>query len=51
MRALGLHLTSEGRSLMKKAQATALAAGLEATVRLTERERTTLARLLRKIYQ
>lgn len=51
VRALGLHLTAQGRSFMKKAQATALAAGLEATARLTDEERATLATLLRKIYQ
>jgi DNA-binding MarR family transcriptional regulator len=51
VRALGLHLTATGRSFMKKAQATALAAGLEATARLTDEERATLTRLLRKIYQ
>lgn len=51
VRAVGLHLTPQGRSLVKKAQATALAAGLEATSRLTDEERATLATLLRKIYQ
>ena len=51
VRALGLHLTGQGRSFTKKAQATALAAGLEATARLTDEERATLASLLRKIYQ
>ena len=51
VRALGLHLTPQGRRFMKKAQATALAAGLEATARLTDDERATLATLLRKIYQ
>ncbi len=51
VRAWGLHLTPQGRSFMKKAQATALAAGLEATARLTDDERATLATLLRKIYR
>lgn len=51
VRAWGLHLTAPGRSFVKKAQATALAAGLEATARLTDAERATLATLLRKIYQ
>ena len=51
VRALGLHLTGQGRSFTKKAQATARAAGLEATARLTDEERATLASLLRKIYQ
>ncbi len=51
VRALGLHLTPLGRSFMKKAQATALAADLEATARLSDEERATLAALLRKIYQ
>ena len=51
VRALGLHLTLQGRSFTKKAQATALAAGLEATASLTDEERATLATLLRKVYQ
>lgn len=51
VRAQGLHLTAQGVSFTKKAQATALAAGLEATARLTEDERATLDVLLRKIYQ
>lgn len=51
VRARGLHLTAAGRGLLKRARATAQAAGLEATSRLSERERATLARLLRKIYQ
>lgn len=51
VRALGLHLSPHGHSFVKKAQATALAAGLEATQRLTDEERATLGTLLRKIYQ
>ena len=41
---------ASGRIICRKAQATALAAGLEATARLTDDERATLAALLRKIY-
>ena len=51
VRAQGLHLTAQGSSFTRKAQAIALAAGLEATARLTEAERATLDVLLRKIYQ
>ena len=51
VRAQGLHLTARGVSFTRKAQATALAAGLEATARLSDAERATLDTLLRKIYQ
>ena len=51
VRAQGLHLTAQGGSFTRKAQATALAAGLEATARLSDDERATLDTLLRKIYQ
>ena len=51
VRAQGLHLTAQGASFTRKAQATALAAGLEATARLSDDERATLDTLLRKIYQ
>lgn len=51
VRAFGLYLTPAGRRFMAQAQATAMDAGLEATARLTDGERATLATLLRKIYQ
>ena len=49
-RAMGLHLTGEGRALMRKAERTA--AGIEARVasRLSAAEARTLIRLLRKVY-
>lgn len=50
-RAMGLHLTAAGRTLLKKASAVAHDADLEATGRLTDAERQTLVRLLKKIYQ
>ncbi len=50
-RAMGLHLTPTGRSLLKKASAVAHAADLEATGHLSDAERQTLVRLLKKIYQ
>jgi len=49
-RALGLHLTAAGRALWRQAREVAQAADLEATSRLSEAERQTLARLLKKIY-
>ncbi len=49
-RAMGLHLTPAGRTLLKKASEVAHQADLEATGRLTEAERQTLVRLLKKIY-
>jgi len=50
-RALGLHLTREGQALMAVAEAeiSALEAGIVS--HLTTRERQTLTRLLRKIYE
>jgi DNA-binding MarR family transcriptional regulator len=49
-RAVGLHLTAHGRTLMRKAERTA--AGIEAAVasRLSPAEARTLIRLLRKVY-
>lgn len=51
VRAFGLYLTPEGQVFFDQAQAAALDSGLEATARLTDAERKTLAQLLRKIYQ
>ncbi len=50
-RALGLHLTAEGESLMRAAEDTV--AGLEAaaTTALSASERRTLIRLLQKLYR
>jgi len=50
-RAMGLHLTGPGRTLMRKAERTA--AGIEAGVasRLSAAEARTLIRLLRKVYK
>lgn len=50
-RAQGLHLTEEGAATLEQAQATALALEVEATPRLTQLERVTLIRLLRKVYR
>ena len=49
-RALGLHLTRSGKALVKQAEATAAELEVDATSRLTERERATLIALLRKVY-
>ena len=49
-RAMGLHLTEEGHSLMREAEKTAAQLELDATAQLTPAERKTLIRLLQKIY-
>ncbi len=49
-RAMGLHPTPKGETLMAKAEATVIEAELKQTQRLTEAERETLLRLLQKIY-
>lgn len=49
-RAMGLHLTTAGSKLMKKAEQTAAELEANATVRLSPTERKTLIRLLQKIY-
>jgi DNA-binding MarR family transcriptional regulator len=49
-RAMGLHLTAEGRKLAKQAEGTASAIEEGATAQLTAGERQTLMRLLKKIY-
>lgn len=49
-RAMGLHLTPEGRRMMKQAESTASDLEAQATARLSAGERATLIRLLKKIY-
>ena len=49
-RAMGLHLTPEGRKMMKQAEVTASELEESVTSRLTTIERATLMKLLRKIY-
>jgi len=49
-RAMGLHLTPAGRKLVKQAEVTASELETEATAHLSEEERQTLIRLLKKIY-
>lgn len=50
-RAIGLHLTSEGRKMMRDAEVTARALEDGVAARLTQAERETLMTLLKKIYQ
>ncbi|MBV8617225.1 MAG: winged helix-turn-helix transcriptional regulator [Curvibacter sp.] len=49
-RAVGLHLTPSGLTMMKDAEQTAADLEIEATSRLSPAERKTLIRLLQKIY-
>lgn len=49
-RAMGLHLTPEGRKMMKQAEVTAAELEDTATAKLSPAERKTLMQLLRKIY-
>ena len=49
-RAMGLHLTPNGKHLMEQAEATAKELEIAATDKLTTYERKTLIRLLQKIY-
>ncbi|WP_294765786.1 MarR family transcriptional regulator [uncultured Rhodoferax sp.] len=49
-RAMGLHLTPEGRKMMKQAEVTAFELEEAATARLSAAERKTLMQLLQKIY-
>ncbi len=49
-RAMGLHLTAAGRSLLKKALHSAAQADRDATARLSPQELQELLRLLRKVY-
>jgi DNA-binding MarR family transcriptional regulator len=50
-RAVGLHPTTAGQTMMQAAEKTAAQLELESTVKLTDAERRTLLRLLKKIYQ
>lgn len=50
-RALGLHLTPEGQALMARAEAEAVALENDAAPGLTRAERSTLIRLLQKVYR
>lgn len=50
-RAVGLHLSPQGRKLMKQAERTATRLELEATARLSATERKVLMHLLKKIYE
>lgn len=49
-RAMGLHLTAAGKKMMQKAEQTAAQLEESATARLSEAERKTLIRLLKKLY-
>lgn len=49
-RAMGLHLTAEGRKMIRQAEVTAAELEEAATARLSGAERKTLIQLLRKIY-
>ena len=49
-RAMGLHLTREGKALVKQAEQTVTQLEVDATARLTPQERKTLMDLLQKIY-
>ncbi len=49
-RAMGLHLTPDGRKMMKQAEVTAFELEEAATARLSAAERRTLMQLLQKIY-
>ena len=49
-RAMGLHLTASGKKMMREAEQTAFALDSEVAARLTPNERTTLLKLLKKIY-
>ncbi len=49
-RAMGLHLTAEGRKMIRQAEVTAAELEEAATARLSAAERKTLIQLLRKIY-
>ena len=50
-RAIGLHLTAAGESLVHEAERTVAELEMEASAKLTTREREMLIRLLQKIYQ
>lgn len=50
-RAIGLHLSVDGRKMMREAEATVLALEDSAASRLTVQERLTLMSLLKKVYK
>jgi DNA-binding MarR family transcriptional regulator len=50
-RAMGLHLTPAGVTLMRRAEKTAAQLELDSTSRLTDAERKTLLQLLKKVYK
>ena len=50
-RAIGLHLSTEGRKMMREAEATVLALEDSAAAKLTVEERLTLISLLKKVYK
>ncbi len=50
-RAVGLHLTAAGRKLMREAEAAVVQLELDASARLSARERETLIALLQKLYR
>jgi DNA-binding MarR family transcriptional regulator len=49
-RAVGLYLTAAGKKLMREAEATVVQLELDASARLSTRERETLIKLLQKLY-
>ncbi len=49
-RAMGLHLTRAGQALIREAEKAVVQLEIEASARLTARERETLIRLLQKLY-
>jgi len=49
-RAVGLHLTAAGETLIREAEQTVIQLEADASAKLTARERETLIRLLQKIY-
>jgi DNA-binding MarR family transcriptional regulator len=50
-RAMGLHLTPAGQTLMRSAEKTAAQLEVDSTSRLTDTERKTLLQLLKKVYK
>jgi DNA-binding MarR family transcriptional regulator len=50
-RAMGLHLTPAGATLMRSAEKTAAQLEVDSTARLTDAERKTLLQLLKKVYK
>jgi DNA-binding MarR family transcriptional regulator len=50
-RAMGLHLTASGKKMMREAEQTASELEAEVAARLTHSERSTLLKLLKKVYK